>query len=342
METTFDIIAEPNRRAILSLLARRSALSARSSGICGCRSRRSPSTCACCARRGSWNRARSAAAPLSIAAGAAHGARRLARSLPALLVEARRCLGAALGPRWTKVRARGKGRKRKKAEQPLSNTRRVPLPAPRSKRTATTGRSFSSATYATRLPRSGQALTDPEHLREWAPFDADRSLGTRRHGQADDGRRADAASLRNSREARRGAEAARVQLGRQRPPVGARAARQRHAPHAVAQHRSPLHLVGRRGLAHLLRRAGSASSAGDPIGRIVGVEAMKFEGWQRLHAEYAQQFGIETPGWPTPRSVEPGGNHGIDPAESGLVAAKTTPQATTIVIRSSPRSSACR
>src|SRR5262245_54574507 len=23
-----------------------------------------------------------------------------------------------------------------------------------------------------------QALTDPEHLREWAPFDADRSLGT--------------------------------------------------------------------------------------------------------------------------------------------------------------------
>src|SRR5205085_11552233 len=37
---------------------------------------------------------RSAAAPLSTAAGAAHGARRMARSLPPLLVKARRCPGA--------------------------------------------------------------------------------------------------------------------------------------------------------------------------------------------------------------------------------------------------------
>ena len=27
--------------------------------------------------------------------------------------------------------------------------------------------------------------------------------------------------------------------------------------------------------------------AGEPIGRIVGPETMKFSGWQRLHAEYA-------------------------------------------------------
>jgi hypothetical protein len=33
---------------------------------------------------------------------------------------------------------------------------------------------------------------------------------------------------------------------------------------------------------------------GSPVGRIVGGEAMKF-GWQRLNAEYAKQFGIETP-----------------------------------------------
>jgi hypothetical protein len=26
---------------------------------------------------------------------------------------------------------------------------------------------------------------------------------------------------------------------------------------------------------------------------------MKFGGWQRLNAEYARQFGVETPGWPT-------------------------------------------
>ena len=37
--------------------------------------------------------------------------------------------------------------------------------------------------------------------------------------------------------------------------------------------------------------------AGEPIGRMVGVEAMKF-GWQRLKAEYAKQFGMETPKWP--------------------------------------------
>ena len=37
---------------------------------------------------------------------------------------------------------------------------------------------------------------------------------------------------------------------------------------------------------------------GTPIGRIVGGEAMKF-GWQRLNAEYAKQFGIETPKWPS-------------------------------------------
>ena len=36
---------------------------------------------------------------------------------------------------------------------------------------------------------------------------------------------------------------------------------------------------------------------GTPVGRIVGPEAMKFGGWQRLNAEYAKQFGVETTGW---------------------------------------------
>ena len=40
--------------------------------------------------------------------------------------------------------------------------------------------------------------------------------------------------------------------------------------------------------------------ADQPIGRIVGPEAMKFD-WQRLNAEYAQQFGVELPAW-TPSS----------------------------------------
>jgi len=37
--------------------------------------------------------------------------------------------------------------------------------------------------------------------------------------------------------------------------------------------------------------------AGHPIGRITGPEAMRFPGWQRLNAEYAKQFGVETPSW---------------------------------------------
>ena len=41
-----------------------------------------------------------------------------------------------------------------------------------------------------------QALTDPAQLREWAPFDADRSLGTaRNHGEAHHGGSAHAACV---------------------------------------------------------------------------------------------------------------------------------------------------
>lgn len=41
--------------------------------------------------------------------------------------------------------------------------------------------------------------------------------------------------------------------------------------------------------------------AGEPIGRIVGGEAMDF-GWQRLVDEYAAQFGVKAPAWPGKRS----------------------------------------
>ena len=61
-----------------------------------------------------------------------------------------------------------------------------------------------------------KALTDPEHLREWAPFDSDRNLGT----------------------------------------------------------------VG----------TAKLSTVGAPT---------PYGGWQRLNAEYAKQFGVETPGWPS-------------------------------------------
>ena len=61
---------------------------------------------------------------------------------------------------------------------------------------------------------------------------------------------------------------------------------------------------------------------------------MKFDGWQRLNAEYAKQFGVEAPGWPpnAPKQLK----REEEAMESTLqkpafVAAKTTPKATTIV-----------
>ena len=36
---------------------------------------------------------------------------------------------------------------------------------------------------------------------------------------------------------------------------------------------------------------------GTPLGRMVGGDALKFSGWQRLNGEYAKQFGIEPPSW---------------------------------------------
>ena len=38
---------------------------------------------------------------------------------------------------------------------------------------------------------------------------------------------------------------------------------------------------------------------------MVGPEAMKFGGWQRLNVEYAKQFGIETPNWPPQAAQKP-------------------------------------
>ena len=40
--------------------------------------------------------------------------------------------------------------------------------------------------------------------------------------------------------------------------------------------------------------------SGTPIGRMVGPEASKVDGFQRLNAEYAKQFGVEAPNWPPP------------------------------------------
>jgi hypothetical protein len=44
--------------------------------------------------------------------------------------------------------------------------------------------------------------------------------------------------------------------------------------------------------------------AGEPIGRLVGPDAIKFGRWQQLNAEYAKQFGLETPNSPPKAAQE--------------------------------------
>ena len=104
-----------------------------------------------------------------------------------------------------------------------------------------------------------QALTDPAHIREWAPFDADGSLATAgatvNLTWAGTGRpqvtkvtRADAPEVLEYGDIRWELEA-----------FGG-------GTHLTLwhKHRSPLHFVGRRGLAHLFRCSGSPSQRNIP------------------------------------------------------------------------------
>ena len=146
-----------------------------------------------------------------------------------------------------------------------------------------------------------QALTDPAHLREWAPFDADGSLGTA------------------------GAAVKLTTVGAPTPRVSETKVTRADAPKVLeygdirweldasggGTRLTLWHSIDRRYIAmgaagwHICFDVLDHLLSGTPIGRIVGGEAMKFEGWQRLNAEYAKQFGVETPvGRPMPRRVE--------------------------------------
>jgi len=136
-----------------------------------------------------------------------------------------------------------------------------------------------------------QALTDPAHLREWAPFDADGSLDTVGAivkltwvgtGAATETRvtRADAPKVLEYTDTRWELEAiAGVTLLTLWTNIGRR---------FISMGAAGWHICFD-ALDHLL--------SGTPIGRIVGPDAIKFGGWQRLNAEYAKQFGVEIPSW---------------------------------------------
>ena len=136
-----------------------------------------------------------------------------------------------------------------------------------------------------------QALTDPAHLREWAPFEADGSLGpvgdtvkltwvgtpTTFETRVT---RADAPKVLEYNDTRWELEA-----------------------FGAGTRLTLWHNIDRRYIAwgaagwHICFDVLERLLAGEPIRRIAGAEAMKFGGWQRLSAEYAKQFGVEAPNW---------------------------------------------
>jgi hypothetical protein len=135
-----------------------------------------------------------------------------------------------------------------------------------------------------------QALTQPEHLREWAPFEVDASLG-----KAGSQVKLAWASTANVTEARvKRAEAPRLlEYGDLRWELEAIAGGTRL---------TLWHAIDRRFVAwgaaawHISFDVLDRLLRGQPIGRIAGADAMKFDAWQRLVAEYKKQFEAESPG----------------------------------------------
>ncbi len=135
-----------------------------------------------------------------------------------------------------------------------------------------------------------QALTDPAHLREWAPFDADGTLGT--VGKVNLTWAGTPAPLETTVTQ---ADAPKVleygDLRWELEPLGS------------GTRLTLLHKIDRRFISwgaagwHICFDVLDRLLGSEPIGRIVGPEAVKF-GWQQLNAEYAKQFGVETPAWP--------------------------------------------
>jgi hypothetical protein len=136
-----------------------------------------------------------------------------------------------------------------------------------------------------------QALTDPAHLREWAPFDADGSLGMAGTVKLTWVGTARVSETRVTR-----ADAPKLlEYGDMRWELEA---------FAGGTRLTLWHSIDRRFIAwgaagwHICFDVLDHLLSGTPISRIAGAEGMKFGGWQRLSAEYAKQFNIETPNWP--------------------------------------------
>jgi uncharacterized protein YndB with AHSA1/START domain len=143
------------------------------------------------------------------------------------------------------------------------------------------------------------ALTDPTQIREWAPYDTDQNLGN-----------VGTAKL--------------TTVGAPKPLISETTVKRADAPKLLEFNwggqdiRWQLEPLGGGGtrltLWHNINRGYISMGAagwhicfdvlerllgGQPLGRMVGPSLMTFDGWRRLNAEYAKQFGVELPNWAT-------------------------------------------
>jgi len=149
-----------------------------------------------------------------------------------------------------------------------------------------------------------RALTDPAHLREWAPFDADRSLN------------AAGATVKFSWLGAASSQVTEIKVTRADAPKvleynwGDANTRWELEPFGGGTRLTMWHALDRRFIAmgaagwHICFDVLDRLLSGTPIGRIAGPGSMKLDGWQRLHKEYAKQFGIEPPNWPSKAAQE--------------------------------------
>jgi uncharacterized protein YndB with AHSA1/START domain len=136
-----------------------------------------------------------------------------------------------------------------------------------------------------------EALTDPAQLREWAPFVTDGSLGAVGTVKLTWVGRPTPIETKVTRvEAPKALEYGDMRWELEAAGGGTRL--------------TLWHKIDRRFISwgaagwHISFDVLDRLLAGQPIGSIAGVDAMKFAGWQRLVAEYSKQFGVETPNWP--------------------------------------------
>jgi len=147
-----------------------------------------------------------------------------------------------------------------------------------------------------------QALTDPDHLREWAPFEADGSMGTA------------GTTVKLTTVAAPATRVSETKVSRADAPKllmynwGGNDIRWELEALGGGTRLTLWHNIDRRFISmgaagwHICLDVLDRFIGGTPLGRMVGGDAIKFGGWQRLNAEYARQFGIEAPNWPRPSS----------------------------------------